>query len=587
MCAILGVFASSPINIDIQSRFRKALSLTAHRGPDSSNELFIKDALLGFNRLSIVGAKNGSQPFQNENSTVFLLCNGEIYNYKSLKKELKNVHSFSTDSDCEIILHLYEEDPVNFSSKLRGQFSFVIFDRNRKRLVLGRDRFGINPLYYAIKKSRVFVASEVKSMLALDESISVSLDPVGLKETFFLYGPTPPRTCFKNVFQVEPGHVVTFDLVTNRIAENKRFWNLPKKNYSDFEMIENQFSKLLRRAVELRLQGDKLNPGVYLSGGLDSASVATLLVSLGKSPQCFSIKFLDEKFDESSFQRIVADCFQLSLSSTIGENVFDSNLLQAIWHIEHPLIRTAPVPMYSLSQLTRYHDCSYVCCGEGADEVLLGYPIFMKNLCSIEDKISEYSKLERLFKFEKITGKKLVQDQVLNTARELKVHPKSIRNKQLVEIQTKLSRYLLVQQGDRLSMSHGVEQRFPFLDEELVDFLFSIPTKWFADNCMNKQLLRTQMHDLMPKCISSRKKQGYLAPMAQQLYDSPIFFELVKHQKKVKFANTLKMYFSSTEVEKLIERYKENTLTDTEACGILFVVTTYILHKQFYREVLV
>lgn len=584
MCAILGVFAKSSLNLDIQSRFIKALSLTAHRGPDSSNEMFLQNVLLGFNRLSIVGTKNGSQPFSNEDSTVLLLCNGEIYNYMNLKKELKGVHNFSTDSDCEIILHLYEEDPENFSSKLRGQFSFMIFDRNKNQLLLGRDRFGINPLYYSVKKSRVLVASEVKSLLALDKSISTSLDPIGLKETFYLYGPTPPRTCFKNVFQVEPGHILTFDLVINKIVENKQYWSFPKEVDSNLDKVEKRFSKLLRRAVELRLQSDKSNPGVYLSGGLDSTSVATLLVNLKRPPLCFSIKFLNDKFDESSYQKIVADSFRLSLFSIVGENVFDSTIFQVIWHIEHPLIRTAPVPMYSLSQLTRNHDCKYVCCGEGADEMLLGYPVFMRNQCSIEDKVSEYTKLEKLFKYGKITGKKLVQAQVINTAIELNIPSSSIRNKQLVEIQTKLSRYLLVQQGDRLSMSHGVEQRFPFLDEDLVDFLFSIPANWFEEHYMNKQLLRTYMYDLMPESISSRKKQGYLAPMDEQLYDSPYFSELVKQEKNNRFSDIIGNYFDLSEVKKLIRRFKKRTLTDAEAVGILLVVSTYILHVQFYGD---
>lgn len=584
MCAILGVFTSTSLNPDVKSRFKMALSLTSHRGPDSSNELFLENAFLGFNRLSIVGAKNGYQPFSNEDSTIFLLCNGEIYNYVKLRKELKGTHNFITDSDCEIILHLYEEDPENFTSRLRGQFSFMIFDKNKNQLTFGRDRFGINPLYYSVGKSKVFVASEVKSLLALDKSISESLDPLGLKETLYLYGPTPPRTCFKNVSQVEPGHVITFDLISHRIEKNKQYWNIPKEDDRNLDKVEKQFCKLLKRAVKKRLQGDKSNPGIYLSGGLDSASVATLLVNLKKSPLCFSIEFLDKKFDESKYQKLVADSLRLSLFSVVGERVFDSDLHQAIWHIEHPLIRTAPISMYSLSQLASGHDCKYVCCGEGADEILLGYPVFARNLCSIEDKISEYSELEKLFKHREITGKKLVYDQITDSAKKFNIPSNSIRNKQLVEIQTKLSRYLLVQQGDRLSMSHGIEQRFPFLDEDLIDFIFSLPIDWFEKHCMNKQLLRTYISDFLPKSICSRKKQGYLAPMGKQLYDSSCFSELVKLTKTSKFVDIIGNYYEPSKVEKLIQGFKKKTLSDVDAIGILFVISTYILHDQFFGD---
>src|SRR3989338_3766556 len=139
MCAILGVFTNSDFEPDSIAKFKKALELTSHRGPDISNELFFKNALLGFNRLSIVGVANGSQPFLNEDASVFLLCNGEIYNHLDLRKELADKHRFLTDSDCEVILHGYEEDPKNFPARLRGQFSFLIFDKNRNRLILSRD----------------------------------------------------------------------------------------------------------------------------------------------------------------------------------------------------------------------------------------------------------------------------------------------------------------------------------------------------------------------------------------------------------------------------------------------------------------
>lgn len=342
MCAILGAFTNSSLSLNLKSKFKKALSMTVHRGPDSSSELFLERALLGFNRLSIVGASNGSQPFSNEDSTIFLLCNGEIYNHRELKKKLKYKHKFITKSDCEIILHLYEEDPSNFSVKLRGQFSFLIFDKNKNQLILGRDRFGINPLYYAKNESHLLVSSEIKSILALDNSISSSLDPIGLKETFFLYGPTPPRTCFQNIFQVEPGTTVVFELTRYEIIENKRYWGLPSKKIFSTKAIKKEFSRLLKKAVRRRVQGDFYHSAVYLSGGLDSASIAYLLKEQKRNPIAFSVTFKDKEFDESQYQKEISNSLKIPLFSVVGDELFNSNLFQTIWHTEHPLVRTAP-----------------------------------------------------------------------------------------------------------------------------------------------------------------------------------------------------------------------------------------------------
>ena len=475
MCGILGVFAKSSISPNVQFNFKKALITMAHRGPDSATELLQENALLGFNRLSIVGIDNGSQPLTNEDSTIFLLCNGEIYNYLELKKKLKQNHKFKTISDCETILHLYEEDLDIFASKLNGQFAFVIYDNNRKQIVLGRDRFGINPLYYAKDQSCIFVASEIKAILALDRGISSSLDPVGLKETLYLYGPTPPRTCFKNIFQVEPGKVITIDINKNEVVKNKRYWKFPRKKTYEIKVIKKEFRRLLIKAVEKRAQGDTSYSAIYLSGGLDSASVAYLLSNEEQIPQAFSIKFKDAEFDESPYQREVSKSLEIPLYSVVGDEVFNANLFQSIWHIEHPLLRTAPLALYSLSQLAPNHGNKFVCCGEGADEMLLGYPVFFKHLSSVEDKIIDYSKLENLFINKEISGQAMVNNLIKKIAKSWKLKPESIRLKQMVEIQTKLTRYLLVQQGDRQSMSHGVEQRFPFLDEKLMNFIFSIP----------------------------------------------------------------------------------------------------------------
>jgi asparagine synthase (glutamine-hydrolysing) len=587
MCAILGAFSFGEMPHRIVCNFKKALSLTSHRGPDVSTERVFANAILGFNRLSIVDVNLGSQPLTNENGNVLLVCNGEIYNHRELRKRLKGKHKFSTRSDCEIIAHLYEESSKDFVSKLKGQFAFCLFDLKKQVVILSRDRFGINPLFYAINDENILlVASEIKSLLNLDPSLSKRLDAEGLKETFFLYGPTPPRTCFENINQVTPGHFIIFDLKSTRIVKNRCYWQLPPKlrvcdlNYNK---VVNDFGDLFTIAVKRRMQGDIADTAVYLSGGLDSASVLNVLSR--QRPfmdiNAFSIVFNDERYDESYYQKLVVQTLGANLYQVIGDNSLDQYLIQTIWHIEHPLIRTAPVPLYALSLCVRNHGNKYVLCGEGADELLFGYPVFFANRSSIEDKIMEYSMLDSLFVFNDVTGRDMVDRAAKYIEKKFGGQHDSIRQKQLIEIFTKLSRYLLVSQGDRLSMSHGVEQRFPFLDEDIVDFIFSLPDKWFRNKCVNKALLRSFMRRFLPEKITRRKKQGYSAPMAEQIYGSNILRAVKRNIQDDSFS-TLGLYFNKNKVKDLFTKLENRSLSKSEEVSALFVLTTQILHDQYF-----
>jgi asparagine synthetase B (glutamine-hydrolysing) len=241
------------------------------------------------------------------------------------------------------------------------------------------------------------------------------------------------------------------------------------------------------------------------------------------------------------------------------------------------------VPLYALSG--KVSECSFrkVCCGEGADELMLGYPVFEKNICSIEEKVSELSLLEDLFA-DSIQAIATVKKYRKEISRSHSLQKNSIRVAQLMEIGTKLSRYLLVQQGDRLSMSHGVEQRFPFLDEDLIDFIFSIPEEQFLRLFSSKKLLRKIMETKLPPEIINRKKQGYLAPMAEHMYDSAVTQALAKEAFSKKQRKILDMYFSSPVLEILFIHYSGQNLTNVEAIAFLVVLSTWVLHKQFFSN---
>lgn len=585
MCGILFAVNNLGIETRVKSSFKKSLSLISHRGPSTSTESIENNFLLGFNRLAIVDSKNGNQPFYNEDESIILLCNGEIYNYKGLKKLLKKKHTFQSKSDCEVILHLYEELDSNFVNLLRGQFAFILIDKKNNKLLMARDRFGIQPLFYAKNTSDTFfVSSEIKAILETDSTISKNLDPISIKETLFLYGPTPPRTAFQNIFQVKPGHFLNYDYKKNQIINEKRYWKIPKQIVPDKKTFEI-FNKLLKNAVKRRFQGDDKELAVYLSGGLDSASILAITNKLSKNkPVSFSIQFDNPKYDESKYQRITNKYLNTHGFATNASSDIDKNLFQSIWHIEQPLIRTAPLPMYSLSKMVREYQKKFVLCGEGADETMFGYPVFQKNLSSIEDKVNDYSEIESIFAFNKISGKKLITETLNIIDKEYGTSKNSLREKQLIEIDTKLSRYLLVSQGDRQSMSHSVEQRFPFLDEDLVDFLFSLPIGYLINKQSGKLLLKKAMKKLLPYEIINRKKQGYLAPISELLYNSKIIRKTIDKVILEKWSERFNLYFSKKSVDDLVRKYKKEILSEVESIGLFFILSTLILDNQFFRN---
>lgn len=582
MCAILGIFSNTVVPPSFKLRFKKTLSLTSHRGPDQSNEVFLNNALLGFNRLSIVGVNNGLQPLANEDSTIFVLCNGEIYNYPQLRAKLEGKHSFSTDSDCEVIVHLYEDDPDGFVSQLKGQFAFIIYDMKKKRVILARDRFGINPLFYAEKSGVLFVSSEAKSILSLDSTVSSELDPIALKEMLFLYGPTPPRTAFQGISQVIPGHILTFNVNESKVIENRRYWNLPEKVARPESQITKEFLRLFSAAVERRTQGADQSVAVYLSGGMDSSAVAAILKKTGSPVVTFSVRFQDPAFDESKYQDLVSTFLKAPNFSVTGDILCDSNIFQTVWHTEHPLLRTAPLPLYSLSHLVHSKGKKFVCCGEGADEMLLGYPVFLKGASSIQDKLHDYSSIDDLFVYCQQTGQQMVDSLKEKTSKKWSIPIDSIRLPQMLEVETKLSRYLLVQQGDRQSMSHGIEQRFPFLDEDLVDYLFSLPDEQLNKCVLGKKVLKENLRTLLPAAVIDRKKQGYLSPMAQQLYDSSVIQNLAATSETVEFIKIIKRYYNLKKVQQLVNKFQNKKLSDVETIGLLLVLSTVVLHEQFF-----
>lgn len=584
MCGLIGIFSNSG-DSKLQSvrDVKTALDLLCHRGPDQQKIIEVPNGYIGFNRLKIVGGTNAIQPFISEDGNVCLVCNGEIYNHEDLKKILKKHHAFKTKSDCEVILYLYEELGENIFPLLKGQFAVVIYDWNKKIVLAGRDRFGINPLFYAVNKGNIVFASEIKAILSLLKG-APKLNILSLYQTFTLYGVTPPYSIFQEVCQVPPASFVTFGFQTLKL-ETRKYWHFSdvkrKKATMNFGDQIEELDVLLKQAVKRRLQGAGI-PGFYLSGGLDSSTIAWYLTALSEiKPFGFGIQFKNEAFNESVYQNLVIDMLKVPFFTVTGDGTeIYKYLYKTIWHTESPLSRLAPIPMYILSKRVNEKGLKYILCGEGADEILAGYPIFSEGISSIESKM-ELKHVINVFSHE-------VKKTILNYTQEfaLQMREKNKRlseltQSQIIETETKLSRYLLAGQGDRVSMAHSVEQRFPFLDEDLVDFILSQPDAFRMFNTQGKYGLKKLMVTRLPRQIIDRKKQGYLSPDMLMLPNSE-----TKQGKELYSLLSDKMimhtgYFDKRIVKNLTEKFFRHTLNTFEQSVFLFALTTQIFHVLF------
>lgn len=575
MCGINFIYNPSLSSTKLTAQICLMNSLVKHRGPDDSQYLVNKPYALGFNRLTIVGGLEGQQPIYNIDNTCILICNGEIFNYLELKNKFFPTEKFNTTSDVEIILHLYNKFGTDLVNYLEGQFAFVLVDNVREVVFFARDKYGINPIFFYSDKETFAISSEIKALTFSNICKSTKLDTEAIADTLFFYGTRKFSTCFKNIKQIPAGHYGVYDLGSKTI-NTKRYWKFSKKNNHKTQL--SNIKKILKESIEKRLQGDS-PVGVYLSGGLDSSIVSAVCNKIQK-PVAFSISFKNKKYDEAPFQRRVSKYLSLENVTVHIENKdILNNLVKTIYHCETPLTRTAPIPLYLLSQAVKKRNIKFVLCGEGADELFMGYPVFRKSLSSIEDKYQANNKLSPFFKDKRIRNK--IKKTFLSLIGQKGRKDINLRQ---IEIETKLSNYLLSNQGDRMSMSHGVEQRFPFLDSHVTNFAEALTEKDLIENGQGKILLRNEFKDILPSAILSREKQGYLSPdldVVKEIIKERQFDDLLS-KNVIEGANI----FYSSKVEKLIKKIEEgdSELTENHAKVFLLILSTQILYKLFIEK---
>lgn len=629
MCGIAGIARRFPkgVSLDVLGRMAAAIK---HRGPDGYGFYAGRRVGLANVRLSVVDIESGAQPLTNEDGQVVAVYNGEIYNHPELRRELTELgHVFRTRSDTEVVVHGYEEWGVNVLQRLDGQFAFAIYDRNSETIFVARDRFGICPLFYAQRNGDFYFGSEIKALLATGE-IDAAFDPRGLDEVFTFWAARPPRTAFAGIASLEPG---MYGLCKDGALFLHRYYELDYPEASDepVDVIE-QLDEIMLRSVGMRLRAD-VPVGAYVSGGLDS-SITASLAARGSSNivRSFSITFEDKRFDESQFQRNLAELIGSKHSvAAISQGSIARAFPDVLWHTETPLLRTAAVPMFHLAKLTRESGIKVVLSGEGADELFLGYDLFkeasVRRFCLRRPDSAWRQKLfNRLYPYLGDEARKGefwrrsfmeagdptdplfshlprflltarmkefysadfkarldgadVLDELRNSLPARFFGWSSLNQAAYLEITTLLSPYLLSSQGDRMSMAHGVEARVPFLDHRLFEFSAALPTSSRLCGLREKEVLRRWASRILPPPMSSRQKQPYLAP------DAPSFFQLDSPEWVSEHLTPDALeragVFSPAAVAGLVRRCRAGLATGfRENQTIVGVLSTQLLHRQF------
>jgi asparagine synthase (glutamine-hydrolysing) len=606
-----------------------------HRGPDEFG-IYIDDWVgLGHARLSIIDLTSGSQPIHNEDKSLWIIYNGEVFNYPELREYLlAKGHKFYTTSDTEVLLHLYEEKGPACLDDLNGQFAFAIWNTKEKELFLARDRVGIRPLHYTIDNNRLIFASEIKSIFTLPD-IQRQIDPIAIDQIFTFWTTLPGRTAFKNINELPPGH---FMLAGNGKITVKKYWDIPlcpanEKLTCSADDIADNIYHLLHDAIRIRLRAD-VPVGCYLSGGLDSSGITAKVVrDFNSDVRSFGIRFEQDEFDEGDHQRLMVSTLNVKHTEIVATNrLIGDSFPDAVWYGEKPILRTAPVPLFLLSKLVNESGLKVVLTGEGADEFFGGYNIFreakVRQFWSKQpDSNSRPDLLRQLYPyiFKNPRLKQTLQsffaqglDQPdnpffshmirwANTSKikaffsddlnaaigsysgfdELKQNLPSAFDKwdylskaQYLEISLFLSNYLLSSQGDRMAMAHSLEIRLPYLDPGIMEYMAKVPPKWKILGLNEKHILKKAFKTTLPKSIINRSKHPYRAPIQQSLLKN------ASHYTQQMLSECAKTgMFDTNKVSRLLKKLQSaDNAGEMDSMALVGILSTQLIYHQFIEN---
>jgi len=638
MCGIVGYCGTGPEREERAARLAAMAGTIAHRGPDAGGVWFEDGIGLGHRRLAIVGLADGAQPMRSADGLLALSFNGEIFNYVELREDLKaRGHAFRTTSDTEVILAAYAQWGAECLARFNGDFAFALWDAREKRLMLARDRMGVRPLYYTRHDGTLYFASEIKALLAVP-GVAAEFDPLAFADIFTHWSPLPPRTAFKDIFELPAGQMMLVG--ADGRATTRTWWDLDFPDASDAgdarseDAIAQEVLALLDDATAIRLRAD-VPVGSYLSGGLDSAIVATLAARrVGDRLRTFSVGFESAEHDETAYQAQMVAVLgtahsAIRVSGADIARVFPDVIEKA----ERPILRTAPAPMHLLSGLVRENGMKVVLTGEGADEVFAGYDLFKEAkvrrfaardpksarrallfkrlypyLPMLQSQSAEYlaksfgvdpetlgdplyshrprmrsTGAAKIFFSPELRARIGDYDAAADLAERLPArfarwHP--LHQAQYLETRVLLPNYILSAQGDRMAMANGVEGRFPFLDHRVVEMAATIPPGLKLKGLTEKHILRHAVRDLLPRGIGQRTKQPYRAPDSSSFVgpDAPAYVREASAPASVARTGL----FNPLAAAKLYEKAGDTGLAGSrDNAGFVAMLSTQLLATRF------
>lgn len=624
MCGIAG-FVGGPSDSAGADEVRRMCQTIVHRGPDDEGIYARGPAGLGMRRLSIIDVSGGHQPIHNEDETVWVVYNGEIYNFPELRSGLeKKGHKFYTQSDTEVIVHLYEDLGAECVKKLRGMFALALYDERRQSLLLARDRLGKKPLHYALDGSRLYFGSEIKAILAAAPHLG-ELDTAGLLQFFYFDYIPDPHTAYCRIHKLPPGHLLEYENGTVRVEQ---YWDLPEygtNHISSEEECLEELENRLAEAVRIRLMSE-VPLGALLSGGVDSSIVVALMARASSSPvKTFSIGFENEDFNELRYARMVADRFGTDHHEMVVKPNLWETLQKLTGMMEEPFGDSSMVPTYHVSAMARKH-VTVALAGDGGDELFAGYTRYSVNLkrryldripawLGRQYRSSLYPHLPAAARGRKMSWNLLLgsRDRYLDGVsflparhREQALFSRDFQERiarlpdplqqfrgyydhgpakdplsRLLYLDTKT--YLtadVLAKVDRMSMAASLEVRAPILDHEFVEWVTSLPAKWKYRNGTGKYILKKLAERLgIPRELLDRRKQGFALPLVHWMRQ-----DMKKELQQILLdPRTLQRgYFNPDAVRAIVEEHVSGKRNHP---GVLWQLLVFELwHRNFLEQ---
>lgn len=586
MCGFVG-FVGKQSKEEKRKIIKDMANMIVHRGPDSDGYYIDDNVALGFRRLSIIDLDKGSQPIYNEDKSMVIVFNGEIYNYKELKEGLINKgHKFKTNTDTEVILHGYEEYKEELFNKLRGMFSFVIYDIKNNTLLGVRDPFGIKPFYYYKNGKEFMFASEIKGML-VNPNFKKEINDKSLKMYLIFQYSVFEETFFKNVYKLKPGHYFIYK--NNNLEVKEYFDIIYQKEDKPYEEYQREITKVLEDSIKYHKVTSDVEVCSYLSGGVDSSYV----VAKAKPDKTFSVGFEENGFDETKLAHDFSDIMHVKNSSRyISKEDFFSSLPKVQYYTDEPHANLSTVPLLFLSELA-VKDVKVVLSGEGSDEMFGGYneylepnivklymklPSFIKkSMASVSKKLPHFPGKNTIIKYSKPFCERYIGHAQVMTEEEansilidrlkddmtttdvLRPYYDKVKNeddilkKMYIDMNFWLPQDILLK-ADKMTMANSLELRVPFLDKEVWDVARKIPTKYLIRNNKTKEIFRSVAAKEMPEDWSSRRKLGFPVPFSKWIREEKYYLEVKKYFNE----DYVSKFFNQEKINKLLEDHYHN-----------------------------